>query len=437
MKKNASFIVLLAALLAFAPQTMAHDGYVNLSGGNTIYYTFDSIGQTISICAPNYLPSGSASWSGYTRPSGLLVIPDSIVHEGFAYPVVAIDTESFFGCDGIVSVTIPSTVTSIKKLAFGMCMRMTSINIPSSVTRIEDYSFSGCAGLSTIMIPNSVTSIGQLAFESCTHLTTITIPSSVTFIGACAFSKCVRLTEAIIQASVTRISPQMFMGCTNLSSVYIPSTVNNIANSAFQNCVNLEKIVSKATIAPQLHNTAFYGVPANAKVIIPCGSQPSYSSLWNYFSNFIEEMDISFSATSSDAAMGTVEIQAMPTCTDSLAVVNAVANTGYSFDHWSDGSTMNPYTLSVTQDTSIVAYFIPNNGIGDIEVSDANIYQHNGRIVVECKEPQSVTLYDAFGRRLETSLVGGTGMCQFELPTSGVYFVKIGDQPAHKVIVIR
>ena len=229
----------------------------------------------------------------------------------------------------------------------------------------------------------------------------------------------------------------MFMGCSNLSSVYIPATVNSIANSAFQNCVNLTKIVSKATSAPQLHNTAFYGVPANANVIIPCGSQPSYSSLWNYFSNFIEEMDISFSATSSDAAMGTVEIQAMPTCTDSLAVVNAVANTGYSFDHWSDGSTMNPYTLSVTQDTFIVAYFIPNNGIGGIDASDTKIFQHNGRLVVECKEPQSVALYDAVGRLLETRPIGGTVMCQFELPTSGVYFVKIGDQPAHKVIVIR
>ena len=39
--------------------------------------------------------------------------------------------------------------------------------------------------------------------------------------------------------------------------------------------------------------------------------------------------------------------------------ISATPYTGYYFSHWSDGNTDNPRTLTVTQDTSLVAYFVP------------------------------------------------------------------------------
>ena len=48
--------------------------------------------------------------------------------------------------------------------------------------KISDFFFYGCSKLISITIPSSVTSIGYKAFYGCSGLTSITIPSSVTSI---------------------------------------------------------------------------------------------------------------------------------------------------------------------------------------------------------------------------------------------------------------
>ena len=80
---------------------------------------------------------------------------------------------------------------------------------------------------------------------------------------------------------------------------------------------------------------------------------------WSRFTNFIESSAASFSAVSNNNAMGSVQILTMPTCTNPQAVVYAVANSGYQFDHWSDNSTSNPYSLTVNEDMELTAYFSP------------------------------------------------------------------------------
>ena len=57
--------------------------------------------------------------------------------------------------------------------------------------------FSGCNSLISITIPDSVTSIGDEAFSDCTSLTSITIPDSVTSIGDRAFYGCYSLTVTV------------------------------------------------------------------------------------------------------------------------------------------------------------------------------------------------------------------------------------------------
>ncbi len=66
-----------------------------------------------------------------------------------------------------------------------------------SVTAIDIWAFHYCMNLTSVTIPNSVTSIGDMAFENCSSLTSITIPNSVTSIGATAFSSCESLTSVI------------------------------------------------------------------------------------------------------------------------------------------------------------------------------------------------------------------------------------------------
>ena len=169
------------------------------------------------------------------------------------------------------------------------------------------------------------------------------------------------------------------------------------------------------------------GVPNTANVYIPCGSSTSYYSRWSYFPNFIEDEGFSFSAVSDNEQMGTVQVLTVPTCTSPNAVVNAVANNGYHFDHWSDGSTTNPYSLTVTSDLALVAYFASNSteGIDDIAADGIRICVKDGRVVVEGGR-EEVYVYDMVGCSVRND----------NLP-SGVYLVKVGKRPARKVVVMR
>ena len=83
----------------------------------------------------------------------------------------------------------------------------------TSNDKLGDYVFYGCSGLTSLTLPSSVTSIGRGAFYGCWKLTSLTIPSGVTSIGYSAFRGCSGLTSLTIPSSVTEISDDAFKGC--------------------------------------------------------------------------------------------------------------------------------------------------------------------------------------------------------------------------------
>ena len=96
-----------------------------------------------------------------------IVIPSS-------YMGKAVTKIIHYGFDqaGLVSITIPNTITEISRNAFNGCNKLTSISLPNSVTTIETYAFEK-TGLTSIVIPASVTSMGQYVFRECDHLSEI------------------------------------------------------------------------------------------------------------------------------------------------------------------------------------------------------------------------------------------------------------------------
>ena len=259
-------------------------------------YAFYGCSGLTSLTIPSSVTSiGNKAFYGC---SGLtsLTIPSS---------VTSIGDKAFHGCSGLTSLVIPSGVTSIGDKAFYGCSGLISLTIPSSVTRIGWSAFEGCSGLTSLTIPSSVTMISGEAFSGCSGLTSLVIPSSVTSIGESAFSGCSGLTTLTIPSSVTSIDNYAFEGCSSLTSLTIPSSVTSIGNYAFEGCSGLTSIYVYPEKTPKLGTDIFSGCDAKkCKVYVPTGTYDYYwLSEFGYFEN-IEEFDatdIDNVTTASDA----------------------------------------------------------------------------------------------------------------------------------------
>ena len=146
--------------------------------------------------------------------------------------VTSLSDFAFFGCGGLKSITIPSSVTSIGYENFNCCNDLTTIQVetanPVFDSRnncngiIETSSNTLVAGCQSTIIPNDVVKIGNCAFWGCNNLTKITIPPSVTALEFSAFGICLNLVEITLPESVTSIGWQAFYGCQKLTSIFIP-----------------------------------------------------------------------------------------------------------------------------------------------------------------------------------------------------------------------
>ena len=364
-----------------------------------------------SVTIPNSVTSIGNDAFSYCSGQTSVTIPNS---------VTSIGSFAFYGCTGLTSVTIPNSVTSIGVYAFNSCSNLTNLIIPNTVDTVGNYAFSGVRHIeyhgsatgapwgaysmngimegdfiysdstrivlrgymgndSSVVIPSQVRTIGDSAFLDCNWMTSVVIPDSVTLIGRYSFAKCSTLTSITLPPSLTSIGnsafwatgltsvviPNMvtfvgtdaFYGCHSLVSITIGSSVSQIGRRALYFCTALTEITSLAVVAPILGTDVFYGVPSGAVIHIPCGSLSSYISRWSNFTNFVEN-NYMFDVNTADSTKGQVTVITEPTCQSPTATIVAEPIDGYRFDHWSNGVTDNPYTLNVSSDTALTAYFI-------------------------------------------------------------------------------
>jgi len=136
--------------------------------------------------------------------------------------------ENVFNSKGLVSVTIPNTVTIIGYAAFYI-NQLTEVTIPYSVTEIGAGAFQSNQ-LTSVTIPNSVTAIEAGAFAN-NQLTSVVIPNSITTIFNYTFANN-QLTSLTIPNSVTIIGVEAFYE-NKLTTVAIPNSVKWIGRGAF------------------------------------------------------------------------------------------------------------------------------------------------------------------------------------------------------------
>ncbi|MDR0603270.1 MAG: leucine-rich repeat protein [Bacteroidales bacterium] len=350
-------------------------------------YAFASCSKLASITIPNSVTTiGMSAFSGCALTS--INIPYSVTDIGVwvfqRCPLTNISVDAnnpaYSSVDGVLfnknqtllhsypggkigSYTIPNTVTIIGDDAFRYCSGLTSVTIPNSVTDIWGMgTFEYCINLISVIIGNSVTILWGGSFASCTKLTSITIGNSVTRLGGYNFYNCSSLTSVTIPNLVSIIEGYTFYNCSSLTSVTIGSSVTSIEDYAFYNCSSLTEMYVKAVNPPSILGTnAFYNVPTNIPVHVPCGSKTAYQNAtgWSSFTNIIEDISpFDISLQSNDANMGSANVIQANNCTNNTAIIEAIPNSScYYFVNWNDGNTQNPRTMQITSDTSVTAIF--------------------------------------------------------------------------------
>ena len=260
---------------------------------------------------------GKYSCAVSPMPTGDVKIPVTLN----GVKVTSIGDHAFLMCDGMTSVTIPSSVTNIGWSAFSGCRRLTSVTIPEGVKCIGKGAFSGCCGLTLVTIPASVMYIEDDAFSSSPELYNretngwsvrrgkgptgnslvsfavdsdnpsyssrngllcskdgadlivgvngdINIPDGVKNISKCAFSDCRNLTSVTIPSSVTNIGFRAFYNCSALKFVTIPDNVTSIGATAFSGCSGLTSMTIPDSVT-SIGASVFSGCSGLTSVTIP------------------------------------------------------------------------------------------------------------------------------------------------------------------------
>ena len=126
------------------------------------------------------------------------------------------------------------------------CGGLVSVSLPESITVIEKSAFEDCYNLETVeRAGNRLTEIGDEAFYGCGALAAFTFDETLEKIGAHAFDSTA-ITECILPEGLLSIGNSAFSSCSTLTTVYIPSTVLSIGYGAFNGHV-------KTLTAPLLH----------------------------------------------------------------------------------------------------------------------------------------------------------------------------------------
>ncbi|GHV72194.1 hypothetical protein FACS1894201_00100 [Bacteroidia bacterium] len=227
--------------------------------------------------------------------------------------VTTIGNWAFLGCYNLTSLSIGNSVETIGHRSFESCSALTSVTIPNSVTRIEWLAFCS-TGLISVDIPSTVTTIsigGNGVFESCQSLININVaPTNPNYssLDGVLFNKDKTIIICYpggktggytIPNSVTDIEGA-FIHHRRITSVNIPNSINHFGGVDFSGCYNLTDVTVNwatplVTMPSAIGGSPFYGLDlSNMNLHVPCNTYALYAAApaWQEF-NIIEDVNVS------------------------------------------------------------------------------------------------------------------------------------------------
>lgn len=194
--------LLMLVGLAFFTETDTHAAEVTRSGtcGDNLTWTQYSDG-VLRISGTGAMTDYDHSYGSQRSPWYYRTdVKYLIVEEG----VTTIGKDAFYHIDGLITASLPSTVTNIGYSAFAWCGNLKSINIPYSahVSSTTGSTFSGCNSLSLVILDQPTIAGGITNWYDYGRLlkgsssATVAIRSDITAISSWLTSKFPNVTSA-------------------------------------------------------------------------------------------------------------------------------------------------------------------------------------------------------------------------------------------------
>ena len=280
------WLLLLVGILM--PLTaMADEVTVADSNGNELRYTYDSADGPATFI-------GIKTYSADADKAGRIVIASSVKDEGGNSHKVQTINGSLNNRSKLVTVYIPTTVTTIGASAFSSISTLVMVTFAegSELTSLGESAFrynnslesinieactkltawpnswlSSCQSLKSLTVPASVTEFGSWMFDytnnietitflapsvpnnfysgSGRKLTTLNIGAGVKSIGENAFSNIKALKTVNIDAGVSdlNIMQSAFYNSDGMKMITLPAGVSTLGNSVFSSCDSLETVM--------------------------------------------------------------------------------------------------------------------------------------------------------------------------------------------------
>ena len=232
---------ILLTLIAVLTLTVASQAQNFMSGGIG-YHVLSPENRTVEVI-------GKQDCTPY---SGNITIPATVTYNGTTYDVVVLGKEAFYYAS-LSGITIPSSVTEIKRGCFLLATGPSSITLPASVAAIGPMAFAA-NNLNAISVdennPNFMSMDGMLFSKDTTTLVeclmtksgNVTLPQNTRHLATNAFAYCHNITSVTLPEGLASIGYWAFVDNQRLNNIVIPSSVTHIAPGPFVNCPALNNL---------------------------------------------------------------------------------------------------------------------------------------------------------------------------------------------------
>lgn len=465
-----------------------------------------------------------------------LIIPDSVTEiKPYAFyfcrslisvsipnTVTSIGDHAFYVCSNLATITIPDMLSSIGNYAFMYCQSLTTITFGNNLSFIGEKAFYACNGLEEINCLSLVPpTFGSNAFGNIATTIPVHIPCGRTALYQSQWSFFSNFIEPTFPSIILH-SMDSVMGQAIIHTGPSCDSVTEIeaeANYGYHFTSWSDGVIDNPRTIILTQDTSFFAYFAKNQysLAVLCNDSNLGSVSGSGIYDYLDTVEVSavandhyyfvqwddgntqnprhYIVSGDDIIMATFAIDSHIVVLQvnniaggtvigagnyaygTPATVSAMPYSGYCFSHWDNGSTYNPYTFAVLEDTELTADFYAigepyqdtitiydtlyvyvhdtlifidtlwlhdtiyihdtiHVDIGEAVIINAKVYQHNGQIVVDGAEGNTVTLYDLSGRMLATKHDEYMPIW-LDVPASGTYMVKIGDYPARRVVVIK